>query len=71
MRAELVFEALSYESNRYALVRMAARATRMLHRPNTRVQDSMNDALRYLARPHRKPAVLMAKPLPASRRDAA
>jgi hypothetical protein len=43
MRAELAFMALAHESNRYRLTRLVAKATRMLHRPNTRVQDTMND----------------------------
>ena len=44
MRAELTFMALAHESNRYLLTRLIAKATRKLHRPNTRVQDTMNDA---------------------------
>jgi len=44
MRAELAVTALTYESNRYLLTRLIAKATRKLHRPNTRLQDTMNDA---------------------------
>jgi hypothetical protein len=47
MRAELAFMALAHESNRYRLTRLVAKATRMLHRPNTRVQDTMNDAFKW------------------------
>jgi hypothetical protein len=47
MRADLTFMALAYESNRYRLTRLAAKATRMLHRRNTRVQDTMNDAFKW------------------------
>ena len=43
MRADLTFMALGYEPNRYLLARLIAKATRKLHRPNTRVQDTMND----------------------------
>jgi hypothetical protein len=43
MRSELVFDAMTYVPNRYLLVRLAARATRRLHRPNTRIQDTTND----------------------------
>jgi hypothetical protein len=43
MRADLTFMALAYESNRFLLTRLIAKATRKLHRPNTRVQDTMND----------------------------
>jgi hypothetical protein len=49
MRSELIFTALTRESNRYMLVRLAAKATRILHWPNTRIQDTMNDALKRLA----------------------
>ena len=47
MRAELTFMALTYESNRYLLTRLIAKATRKLHRPNTRLQDTMNDAFEW------------------------
>jgi hypothetical protein len=33
MRADLTSTALAYESNRYRLTRLVAKATRMLHRP--------------------------------------
>jgi hypothetical protein len=49
MRSELIFKAANRESNRYRLARMAARATRILHWPNTRIPDTMNSALQYLA----------------------
>jgi hypothetical protein len=39
--------ALAHESNRYLLTRLIAKATRKLHRPNTRVQDTMNDAFKW------------------------
>ena len=44
MRADLTLMALAHESNRYLLTQLIAKATRKLHRPNTRVQDTMNDA---------------------------
>ena len=47
MRADLTFMALAHESNRYLLTRLIAKATRKLHRPNTRVQDTMNDAFKW------------------------
>jgi hypothetical protein len=50
MRSELIFMAVTRESNRYMLARLAAKATRILHWPNTRIQDTMNDALQQLAR---------------------
>jgi hypothetical protein len=48
MRADLTFTALAGESNRYQLTKSVAKVTRMLHRPNTRVQDTMNEAFKWL-----------------------
>jgi hypothetical protein len=43
MRSELVFGAMAYVSNRFLLTNLAAKATRRLHRPNTRIEDTTND----------------------------
>ena len=43
MRSELVFGAMTYVSNRFLLTRLAAKATRRLHRPNTRIEDTANE----------------------------
>jgi hypothetical protein len=45
MRSELVFEAIANISNRFQLTMLAAKATRKLHRPNTRIQETANDVL--------------------------
>ncbi len=45
MRSDLVFRALSQVSNRYQLCQLASKATRKLHKPNTRLQDTTNDVL--------------------------
>jgi hypothetical protein len=45
MRSELVFGAMTHVSNRFLLTKLAARATRKLHRPNTRIQETVNDVL--------------------------
>ncbi len=45
MRSDLVFGALSHVSNRYQLCQLASKATRKLHRPNTRLQDTTNEVL--------------------------
>lgn len=45
MRSDLVFGALSHVSNRYQLCQLASKATRMLHKPTTRLQDTTNDVL--------------------------
>ncbi len=43
MRSELVFGALTHVSNRFLLTRVAAKATRRFHRPNTRIEDTANE----------------------------
>ena len=45
MRSNLVFGALSHVSNRYSLCQLASKATRKLHKPNTRLQDTTNEVL--------------------------
>jgi hypothetical protein len=45
MRSELVFSAMTHVSNRFLLTMVAAKATRRLHRPNTRIQETVNDVL--------------------------
>jgi hypothetical protein len=57
MRSELVFGAMTYISNRYLLTRLAARATRKFHRPNTRIQDTTNDVFERFTRANPKAAV--------------
>jgi hypothetical protein len=52
MRSELAFGAMTYISNRYLLTRLATRATRKFHRPNTRIQDTTNDVFERLTRAH-------------------
>lgn len=45
MRSDLVFGALSHVSNRYQLCQLVSKATRKLHKPNTRLQDTTNEVL--------------------------
>ena len=45
MRSDLVFGASSQVSNRFWLCRLTTKATRKLHRPNSRLQDTINRAL--------------------------
>ena len=52
MRSNLVFGALAQIDNRYQLCRVAAKATRMLHKPRTRLQDTANEVLIFLTRLH-------------------
>jgi len=63
MRSELVFGAMAHVSNRFLLTKLASKATRKFHRPNTRIQDTTNDVfvrfsrsspipiVRYIPRP--------------------
>jgi hypothetical protein len=43
MRSELVFGAMTHVSNRFLLTKVVAKATRRFHRPNTRIQDTVNE----------------------------
>jgi hypothetical protein len=45
MRSDLVFGALAHVTNRYQLCQLASKATRKLHKPNTRLQDTTNEVL--------------------------
>jgi hypothetical protein len=53
MRSELVFDAMANVSNRFLLTMLAAKATRKLHRPSTRIQETANEVLVRLG--HTKP----------------
>lgn len=45
MRSQLIFGALTHVKNRYELCQLASKAARKLHKPSTRLQDTMNDVL--------------------------
>jgi hypothetical protein len=45
MRSDLIFGALTHVTNRYKLCQLASKATRKLHKPNTRLQDTTNEVL--------------------------
>jgi hypothetical protein len=45
VRSNLVFDALHTLRNRYMLCQLASKATRKFHRPNTRIQETMNEVL--------------------------
>ena len=44
MRSDLIFGALTHVNNRYKLCQLASKATRKLHKPNTRLQDTTTEA---------------------------
>jgi hypothetical protein len=45
MRSNLIYDALDTVSNRYLLCQLVSKATRKFHKPNTRVQETMNEVL--------------------------
>jgi len=49
MRSDRVFGAVSNMRNRYMLCQLASKATRKFHRPNTRIQETMNEVLDRIA----------------------
>jgi len=60
MRSDLVYGAALDVSNRYQLCQLTAKAARKLHKPNARLQDTINDVLVHLnvsstANPSAKP----------------
>lgn len=73
MRSDLVFGALSHVSNRYQLCQLASKATRKLHKPNTRLQDTTNEVLGRFqtSNPGSAPAVEAAADQPVETRRAA
>jgi hypothetical protein len=48
MRSDIVFDALATK-NRFVLCHEAFKAVRLLHKSNTRIEDTTNDALQRLA----------------------
>ncbi len=54
MRSDKVFEALHTLENRYMLCQLASKATRRFHRPNTRIQETMNEVLDRIATSERQ-----------------
>jgi hypothetical protein len=42
MRSDLIFGATTYVSNRFLLTRLASKAIRKFHKPNTRLEDTTN-----------------------------
>jgi hypothetical protein len=45
MRSDIVFGALAHVENRYTLCQLASKATRKLHKPTTRIEDTTNEVL--------------------------
>ena len=49
MRSDRVFDALHTLRNRYMLCQLASKAPRKFHKPNTRIQETMNEVLDRIA----------------------
>ena len=60
MRSDRVFDALHTMRNRYMLCQLASKATRKFHKPNTRIQETMNEVLDRIADSER--ATLFSEP---------
>ena len=50
MRSELVFAAERSLPNRYSLCSLVSTATRKFHRPNSRIEETTDVVLRYIAK---------------------
>ena len=58
MRSDLIYGALGTVGNRYTLCQLVSKATRKFHKPNTRVQETMNDVLVRFSRLHNQEQVM-------------
>jgi hypothetical protein len=59
-RSDRVFDALHTLRNRYMLCQLASKATRKFHKPNTRIQETMNEVLERIASSERN--TVLAEP---------
>ena len=62
-RSDLVYSAQAQLPDRYRLCRFVALATRKLHKPSDRIQDTINDALMHLSEPQTQTGLLATAPL--------
>lgn len=60
MRSDLIYNSLKPVNNRYMLCQLVSKATRKFHKPNTRIQDTMNDVLVRVGKADEQEAVLSA-----------
>jgi hypothetical protein len=49
MRSDLVFGAITQVPNRFLLTLLASKATRKLHKPGTRMQETTNSVLAHFS----------------------
>jgi hypothetical protein len=60
MRSDLIYDSLKPVHNRYMLCQLVSKATRKFHKPNTRIQDTMNDVLVRVGKADEQEAVITA-----------
>lgn len=65
MRSDIVFNALQ-TNNRFELCHQTFKAIRLLHKNNTRIEDTANDVLMRLAQPE---ATITPSPAPVRSSD--
>ena len=58
MRSDLIYDSLKPVTNRYMLCQLVSKATRKFHKPNTRIQDTMNDVLMRVGKADEPDAVI-------------
>jgi hypothetical protein len=71
MRSDKVFEALHAMPNRYMLCQLASKATRRFHRPNTRIQETMNEVLDRISESQPEEVATELPSVPERQRQAA
>jgi len=70
-RSDRVFDALHTLRNRYMLCQLASKATRKFHKPNTRIQETMNEVLDRIASSERQTVLAEPEHFAESQRRAA
>src|SRR5262249_6462084 len=71
MRSDRVFDALHTLRNRYMLCQLASKATRKFHKPNTRIQETMNEVLERIASSERQSVLAEPETFSEAQRRAA
>ncbi len=71
VRSGLVFDALHTLRNRYMLCQLASKATRKFHRPNTRIQETMNEVLERIGGANREQVLAEPEVVAEAQRRAA
>ena len=71
IRSKMVFQSLHTLQNRYMLCQLASKATRRFHRPNTRIQDTMNEVLGRIADADREQVLTEPENVAEAQRKAA